>query len=52
MNALKQKRGVAKATLTRAVDFVKTIEQLTSLEMLEIRLNRVIEAWQEFTSLL
>ncbi|XP_055911947.1 uncharacterized protein LOC129945972 [Eupeodes corollae] len=51
MNALKHRRGIAKATLTRAVEFITSIEQLTSLEMLEIRLNRVIEAWHEFTTL-
>lgn len=45
---LKLKLGNAKGRLTRAVSFVDTIETGTPLEMLEIRLEKLNEAWSDF----
>ncbi|XP_055922710.1 uncharacterized protein LOC129953537 [Eupeodes corollae] len=50
-NALKIKCGNAKGRLTRAAAFVETIDESTTLEMLEIRLNKLETAWSEFSSL-
>lgn len=48
MNDLIFKRGHIKASLTRAVAFAEAIDNRVSLELLEIRLQKIEEAWTEF----
>ncbi|XP_055922824.1 uncharacterized protein LOC129953606, partial [Eupeodes corollae] len=51
MNAIKVKRGYAKGTLTRAAQFAESLPVDITLAELEIRLERLHQAWLDFLSL-
>lgn len=48
MNFIKTKRGHVKGCLTRAVSFAESVDQRISLELLEIRVQKLEEKWTEF----
>lgn len=51
MNALKVRRGHAKGCVTRAVVFAENIDPTVTIEMLEVRLEKLEDAWSNFISL-
>ncbi|XP_055918318.1 uncharacterized protein LOC129950401 [Eupeodes corollae] len=48
MNIVKQKRGRAKGTITRVSTFSESVVDSTPIDMLEIQLKKLQEAWSEF----
>ncbi|XP_055844957.1 uncharacterized protein LOC129911250 [Episyrphus balteatus] len=50
-SALKVKCGNAKGRLTRAAAFAEAIDESITIEMLEIRLNKLETTWSEYSSL-
>ncbi|XP_055846848.1 uncharacterized protein LOC129912570 [Episyrphus balteatus] len=50
MNIVKVRCGHAKAGITRALSFALTIDDSTSIDLLEIHMTRLTDAWSNFTT--